>query len=131
MDRAKGGGPWRRRRGWAAAELAGVDRNHDSGHDFDSGWAWERAGATANVIEGSSRGADAAEGKLGDEGWSGCSGEQIPAIESEREGEKGRRVSSPQIGALAAAGLRREAAERRVGGGTELNGLQWRGRGTG
>jgi len=74
----------------AAAHLDGVDRNHDSGHDFDSGWAWERAGATANVIEGSSRGADAAEGKLGGEGWSGCSGEQIPAIESEREGKNSK-----------------------------------------
>ena len=72
----------------AAAHLDGVDRNHDSGHDFDSGWAWERAEATANVIEGSSRGADAAEGKLGGEGWSGCSSEQIPAIVSERVGGK-------------------------------------------
>ena len=34
-------------------ELTGVDRNHDSGHDFDSGWAWERAGAMANTTRAS------------------------------------------------------------------------------
>ena len=58
------------------------------GLDLARVWVGEHEGAMGNAMEGSARGADAAEGRLGDERRNNGTGEETRARESGREEKK-------------------------------------------